>query len=70
MQVSGNVVATLGTALTREHLELLRRYTVDVVALFDPDEAGRKALDRSLEFFLSMQNAGEGFDFAGRIRSR
>ncbi len=49
----GNVVATLGTALTREHLELLRRYTMDVVASFDPDEAGKKALDRSLELFLS-----------------
>jgi len=51
----GNVVATLGTALTREHLELLRRYTIEVVALFDPDEAGKKALDRSLELFLSTQ---------------
>jgi DNA primase len=51
----GNVVATLGTALTREHLELLRRYTLEVVALFDPDAAGRKALDRSLELFLSMR---------------
>jgi DNA primase len=50
-----NVVATLGTALTREHLELLRRYTLEVVALFDPDEAGIKALDRSLELFLSMR---------------
>lgn len=50
-----NVVATLGTALTREHLDLLRRYTTDVVALFDPDEAGKKALDRSLELFLSAQ---------------
>ena len=49
-----NVVATLGTALTREHLELLRRYTLNVVALFDPDEAGKRALDRSLELFLSM----------------
>ena len=49
-----NVVATLGTALTKEHLELLRRYTLNVVALFDPDEAGKKALDRSLELFLSM----------------
>jgi len=47
-----NVVATLGTALTRDHLELLRRFTQDVVALFDPDTAGRKALDRSLELFL------------------
>ena len=50
----GNVVATLGTALTREHIELLRRYTLEVVALFDPDEAGIKALNRSLELFLSM----------------
>lgn len=50
----GNVVASLGTALTREQLELLRRYTLEVVALFDPDEAGRKALNRSLELFLSM----------------
>jgi len=48
-----NVVATLGTALTRDHLELLRRYTQNVVALFDPDAAGRKALDRSLELFLN-----------------
>ena len=47
-----NVVATLGTSLTRDHLELLRRYAQDVVALFDPDVAGRKALDRSLEMFL------------------
>ncbi len=51
----GNVVATLGTALTREHLELLRRYIVEVVALFDADAAGRKALDRSLELFLGMR---------------
>lgn len=50
----GNVVASLGTALNRDQLELLRRYTTEVVALFDSDEAGRKALDRSLELFLSM----------------
>ena len=50
-----NVVASLGTALTREHLELLRRYIVEVVALFDADAAGRKALDRSLELFLGMR---------------
>jgi len=51
----GNVVATLGTALTRDHLDLLRRYTQNVVALFDADEAGRKALDRSLELFLGSE---------------
>ncbi|MFP4056935.1 MAG: DNA primase [Candidatus Brocadiia bacterium] len=44
-------VATLGTALTREHVGLLRRYADQVVLVFDADEAGRRAVDRSLEVF-------------------
>jgi len=48
-----HVVATLGTALTKEQIDLIGRYTTQVVALFDPDEAGRKALTRSLELFLA-----------------
>ena len=48
-----NVVATLGTALTRAQVDLLRRYASRVAAVFDPDEAGRKALARSLELFLA-----------------
>ena len=48
-----NVVATLGTALTRAQVDLLRRYAPHVAAVFDPDEAGRKALARSLELFLA-----------------
>jgi len=48
-----NVVATLGTALTRAQVDLIRRHTSRAVALFDPDEAGRKALARSLELFLA-----------------
>jgi len=47
-----NVVATLGTALTRDHVELLRRYTKDVAVVFDADEAGKKALARSLGLFI------------------
>lgn len=47
-----NVVATLGTALTRDHVDLLRRYTKDVAVVFDGDEAGKKALARSLGFFI------------------
>ena len=54
-----NVVATLGTALTRDQVDLLRRYTDTIVALFDPDEAGRKALERSLELFLSANIHGK-----------
>jgi DNA primase, catalytic core len=47
------VVATLGTALTREQVDLIGRYTSHVAVLFDPDEAGQKALERSLELFLA-----------------
>lgn len=48
-----NVVATLGTALTSDQVQLLKRYTNQVVVLFDPDEAGKKALARSLPLFLA-----------------
>ncbi len=48
-----NVAATLGTALTRAQVDLLRRYAPRVVAVFDPDDAGRKALARSMELFLA-----------------
>jgi DNA primase len=41
-------VATLGTAMTEAHSQLIRRYTSEVVLLFDSDEAGRKAADRAL----------------------
>jgi len=48
-----NVVATLGTALTKDHVDLIRRYTGHVIVVFDPDEAGKKALERSLSLFLA-----------------
>jgi DNA primase len=50
-----NVVATLGTSLTREHVLHLRRYVQNegrVIALFDADEAGEKATLRALELFF------------------
>jgi len=47
-----NVVATLGTALTDEHVGLLRRYAEQVVLLFDADQAGQRAAERALEIFL------------------
>ncbi len=47
-----NAVATLGTALTRDHLDLLRRYTKTVVVLFDPDEGGRNAVERGMRLFV------------------
>ncbi len=45
-------VATLGTALTPDHVRILGRYTKNVIALFDGDDAGRKAAARSFEIFI------------------
>ena len=47
-----SAVATLGTALTPDHVRLLGRYTQNIVALFDGDDAGRKAAARSFEIFV------------------
>lgn len=40
-----NVVATLGTAFTEEHVELLKRFAERVVLIFDADAAGIKAAE-------------------------
>lgn len=44
-------VATLGTALTDEHVQILRRHTGRVYATYDSDSAGMKAVLRSQERF-------------------
>ena len=54
-----NVVATLGTALTPQHITELRRYAEKVILIYDGDTAGIKASDRAVEIFLS-----EGLDVA------
>lgn len=47
-----NVVATLGTALTSSHLEMIKRFTQKVYLVFDPDPAGIKAAIRTIGFFI------------------
>lgn len=42
-----NVVAPLGTAFTNEQVNLLARYTKEIVLMLDADEAGKKALMRA-----------------------
>lgn len=51
-----NIVAISGTGLTAHHLERLRRMADVVILSFDNDEAGIKAMERSLNIF-------NGFDF-------
>lgn len=43
-----NVIATSGTALTEDHLKLLKRYTENLVLAFDMDQAGILAADRAI----------------------
>lgn len=45
-------VATLGTALTRDHIRLLKGYAREAVVVFDADMAGKTAAMKSLSFFL------------------
>ena len=47
-----NIVATLGTALTSFHAKFLKRYVDSVIVVFDGDEAGKKAAQRSLILLL------------------
>ena len=46
----GNVVATLGTALTEHHVKTLTRFAKRIVYLFDGDAAGQKAAERAIQF--------------------
>jgi len=53
-----NVVASLGTAATPEHLEKLFRLTGKLVFCFDGDNAGKKAAWRALENALPLLRDG------------
>lgn len=44
-----NCVATMGTAFTKEHIELLRKMTDNIILCFDGDKAGEDATVSSLK---------------------
>jgi DNA primase len=47
-----NIVASLGTALTQDQARLIKRYTRNVVMIYDGDMAGETATLRSLDIFI------------------
>ena len=47
-----NVVAASGTSFTEDQARLLSRYTRNIVVIFDADEAGMRAAQRSIEVLL------------------
>jgi DNA primase len=48
----GPVAATLGTALTREQVRLLKSLVSQVVLVFDGDQAGARAMCRAFPLFI------------------
>ncbi|MCF7971288.1 MAG: DNA primase, partial [Methylococcaceae bacterium] len=54
----GYAVATLGTATSKEHLELLFRFSSEIVLCFDGDKAGRAASWRAVEAALPSLKDG------------
>ncbi|MFC1546870.1 DNA primase, partial [bacterium] len=52
-----NTAATLGTALTSQHIGSIRRYAKEAVVIFDGDNAGISASMRTIELFV---NSGIG----------
>lgn len=52
-----NTVASLGTALTLEHVRILKGYAQQMVLVFDSDDAGINAAKRSIKIFMK-----EGID--------
>ena len=47
-----NVVASSGTSLTQEQVQLIKRFTQNVIVLYDGDQAGQNAALRGLDIFL------------------
>jgi DNA primase len=52
-----NTVAVSGTALTNDHLRIIKRLTVNIIMAFDKDKAGMGAAGRGIDLALT-----EGFD--------
>ncbi len=51
---ASNVVSILGTAMTEQHVSILRRFADRIVLLFDADTAGDLAVNRAVELFLTQ----------------
>ncbi len=49
-----NTVATLGTAITEEHVKFLRGFVEKFFLVYDGDDAGRKAALRACEIFINQ----------------
>ncbi len=69
-----NVVATCGTAITADHIKLLKRYTQMATTMFDPDPAGVEATLRGISLLIEggmdvrVSSLKEGLDPAELLK--
>lgn len=69
-----NIAASCGTALTTEQARLLKRYSRNIVMIYDADDAGQSATMRSLELLVEedmnvkVVRLEKGYDPDGYIR--
>lgn len=61
-----NAIATMGTALTAEHVQRLRAYQTSVVLAYDGDDAGQAAIEKSIQelkgFSVEVVRFAQGMD--------
>ena len=50
-----NTIATMGTALTEEHIKILEKYTQELVLCYDNDNAGVDATQRAIALLKGSQ---------------
>lgn len=71
-----NVIATSGTAFTEQQVNLLKRFTTQVVVNFDPDTAGANAAEKSIAllteegFTVKIVTLEDGLDPDRFVRER
>jgi DNA primase len=71
-----NVIATSGTAFTEQQVAILRRHTSQVLANFDPDDAGQNAAAKTIAllteegFTIKLVTLDDGLDPDRFIRER
>ena len=71
-----NIVASLGTALTLEQIRLIKRYTNNIILIFDSDKAGQAATLRAVDILIEnglnirIVHMPKGFDLDLAVRER
>ena len=71
-----NIVASSGTALTPEQIQLIRRYTSNIILVFDSDKAGQLATLRAIDLLLEgdlnveISQLPKGYDPDSLVRAK